>query len=109
MGMTREVETAWSRVQARELRESVARMRELGVGSDEIRIIGAALAAERGDTAVSYVYRPDPERPVVWNTGYYDPAGVWVQDRDHSAPELAAERAAWLNGSGRPAGPQDAQ
>jgi len=37
--------------------------------------------------------------PGCWTVGYYDPAGKWWTDSDHSTREEAAKRVAWLNGS----------
>ncbi len=39
----------------------------------------------------------------LWTVGYYDPTGQWHSESDHSDPEEAAARVAWLNGSGREA------
>jgi hypothetical protein len=36
----------------------------------------------------------------LWTVGFYDPKGQWHTDSDHSSSERAAERVAWLNGSG---------
>jgi hypothetical protein len=36
--------------------------------------------------------------PHLWTVGFYDPAGKWHSDSDHSDREQAAKRVAWLNG-----------
>lgn len=36
--------------------------------------------------------------PRLWTVGFYDPAGKWHTDSDHSSPEEAAERVGLLNG-----------
>lgn len=35
---------------------------------------------------------------MLWTVGFYDPAGRFQTDSDHSSPEEAAKRCAWLNG-----------
>ncbi len=47
-----------------------------------------------------YVYIRSEER--LWTVGFYDPSGDWHPDSDYNDPEQAAERVAWLNGSGKP-------
>lgn len=37
--------------------------------------------------------------PTLWTVGFYDPAGKFQTDSDHSTAEAAAQRVAWLNGS----------
>ena len=37
----------------------------------------------------------------LWTVGFYDPSGKWVTESDHDAPWKAANRVAWLNGSGK--------
>jgi hypothetical protein len=39
--------------------------------------------------------------PNLWTVGFYKPDGEWVPESDHSSSEGAAERAAYLNGSGK--------
>ena len=46
---------------------------------------------------MNYVYIRS-ERSL-WTVGFYDPNGKWHSESDHSDPEKAAERTAWLNGS----------
>lgn len=36
----------------------------------------------------------------LYTVGFYDPKGNWVSESDHESKEKAAERVAWLNGSG---------
>ena len=37
----------------------------------------------------------------MWTVGHYDPATKeWVAEGDYDSPEQAADRVAWLNGSG---------
>lgn len=44
-----------------------------------------------------YVYtRTEPD---VWTVGFYAPTGEWISESDHSSPEKAADRVAYLNGS----------
>jgi hypothetical protein len=40
-------------------------------------------------------------QPGLYTVGFYDPSGVWQPESDHESAEDAAERVAWLNGSGR--------
>lgn len=47
---------------------------------------------------MSYVYLQS-ER-TLWTVGFYDPDGEWQSESDHSTPEKAAERVAYLNGGG---------
>lgn len=35
----------------------------------------------------------------LWTVGFYDPQGQWQPESDHSTPEAAAARVAWLNGT----------
>jgi hypothetical protein len=35
----------------------------------------------------------------LWTVGFYKPNGDWVAESDHTTPEAAAKRVAWLNGS----------
>jgi len=35
----------------------------------------------------------------LWTVGFYDPKGVWHADSDHSTPELAAAKVAYLHGN----------
>ena len=49
---------------------------------------------QRGMTMWVYI-RSEPE---LWTVGFYDPAGTWHADSDHSTPEAAAQRVHWLNG-----------
>lgn len=45
-----------------------------------------------------WVYlRSEPE---LYTVGFYDPAGKWHTDSDWSTSDEAANRVAWLNGSG---------
>jgi hypothetical protein len=46
-----------------------------------------------------YVYVQS--EPGLYSVGFYDPQGVWHPETDHSSREAAANRVAWLNGSGR--------
>jgi len=43
-----------------------------------------------------YVYIQS--EPGLWTVGFYDPAGQWHSDSDHSTRNDAAERVHWLNG-----------
>jgi hypothetical protein len=45
-----------------------------------------------------YVYIQS--EPTLWTVGHYSPDGQWHTDSDHTEQEKAAERVAWLNGSG---------
>lgn len=38
--------------------------------------------------------------PGLYTVGFYDPSGKWHPDSDHADSEKAAQRTAWLNGSG---------
>jgi hypothetical protein len=49
---------------------------------------------------VSYVYIKSESE--LWTVGFYGPRGEWVPESDHSNRAEAAERVAWLNGSGEP-------
>lgn len=40
--------------------------------------------------------------PNLWTVGFYDPTGKWHPEKDCESPEEAANRVAWLNGSGEP-------
>lgn len=40
--------------------------------------------------------------PGLWTVGDYDPDGRWQPESDHDSREDAAQRVAWLNGSGEP-------
>lgn len=46
-----------------------------------------------------YVYKQT--EPGLWTVGYYDPQGEWEPESDHVNKEKAAERVAYLNGSGK--------
>jgi hypothetical protein len=35
----------------------------------------------------------------LWTVGFYGPDGKWVPESDHSSPDEAAKRVAWLNGA----------
>lgn len=37
----------------------------------------------------------------LFTVGFYDPEGKWHPEKDCATAEEAAERVAWLNGSGR--------
>lgn len=39
--------------------------------------------------------------PGLWTVGFYKPDGSWVAESDHSSPQEAAARVAWLNGGAR--------
>jgi hypothetical protein len=55
-----------------------------------------------------YVYR-ESERSL-WTVGFYDPKGKWYAECDCDSSAEAAERTAWLNGSGKsPVTGQDAE
>jgi hypothetical protein len=45
-----------------------------------------------------YVYIQS--EPGLWTVGFYDPSGKWHGDSDHNNREEAANRVAFLNGSG---------
>jgi len=45
-----------------------------------------------------YVYI-ESERGL-WTVGFYDPDGQWHSESDYTDREEAAQRVAWLNGSG---------
>ncbi len=49
---------------------------------------------------MSYTYKRT--EPGLWTVGDYDPAGRWQPESDHDSPQDAAQRVAWLNGSGEP-------
>ena len=38
----------------------------------------------------------------LYTVGFYDPAGKWHPDSDHTDQEIAAERVAYLNGGTQP-------
>jgi len=40
--------------------------------------------------------------PSLWTVGFYRPDGKWEPESDHAVQEEAAQRTAWLNGSGAP-------
>lgn len=44
-----------------------------------------------------YVYIKS--EPTLWTVGFYSPNGTWQPESDHSAPEDAANRVHYLNGS----------
>lgn len=49
-----------------------------------------------------YVYirsKDEPSTPL-WVVGFYAPNGRWMPESDHEVRAEAAERVAWLNGSG---------
>jgi len=46
-----------------------------------------------------YVYIQSESQ--LWTTGFYDPNGKWHGDKDFDHPDKAADRVAYLNGSGR--------
>jgi hypothetical protein len=47
-----------------------------------------------------YVYiRTEPQ---LWTVGFYDPAGKFQPESDHSSPGEAAERTAYMNGNPAP-------
>ena len=43
--------------------------------------------------------------PGLWTVGDYAPDGKWQPESDHDSREDAAQRVAWLNGSGEPPAP----
>ena len=45
-----------------------------------------------------YVYIKS--EPNLYTVGFFEPDGTWQPESDHSESEKAAERVAWLNGSG---------
>lgn len=47
---------------------------------------------------MSYVYVKS--EPGLWTVGFYSPNGEWHSESDHESTEEAANRTAWLNGSG---------
>jgi hypothetical protein len=48
---------------------------------------------------MSYVYiRTEPQ---LWTVGFYMPDGRFEPEADYDNSDEAAERVAWLNGSGR--------
>jgi len=48
-----------------------------------------------------YVYIQS--EPGLWTVGFYTPDGKWMPESDHTSPNEAAERVAWLNGRGKEA------
>jgi hypothetical protein len=44
-----------------------------------------------------YVYIKS--EPQLWTVGFYDPKGEWQPESDHTSPEAAAKRVAYLNGN----------
>lgn len=52
---------------------------------------------------MSYVYLKS--EPGLWSVGFYTPSGVWQPESDHDTTDKAAERVAWLNGSGTASAP----
>ena len=53
---------------------------------------------------VSYVYAKTEIN--VWTVGFWDPAGRWYAESNHSDPDKAAARVIALNGQKRPSGRQ---
>lgn len=49
---------------------------------------------------VAYVYLKS--EPGLWTVGFFDPNGQWHSDSDWESREIAAARAAFLNGGGKP-------
>jgi hypothetical protein len=47
---------------------------------------------------ISWVYIQSEHGPDLFTVGFYDPAGRWQQDSDHSTREEAAARVHYLNG-----------
>ena len=39
--------------------------------------------------------------PLIWTVGFYHPDGKWEPESNHTNPEDAAERTAYLNGGNR--------
>lgn len=35
----------------------------------------------------------------LYTVGFYDPSGKWHAESDHTSPDTAAKRVAWLNGA----------
>ncbi|MHB1432647.1 MAG: hypothetical protein ACYCVZ_11095 [Streptosporangiaceae bacterium] len=52
---------------------------------------------------MTYTYKRT--EPGLWTVGDYDPSGRWQPESDHDSPQDAAQRTAWLNGSGQPPAP----
>lgn len=48
---------------------------------------------------MSFVYKKTG--PGLWTVGYHEPGGKWIPDSDHDSEDKAADRVAWLNGSGQ--------
>ena len=48
---------------------------------------------------IMYVYVRSEKN--LWTVGFYKPDGLWESESNHTEQEKAAERVAWLNGSGR--------
>lgn len=48
---------------------------------------------------MSYVYIQS--EPRLFTVGFYTPDGHWEPESDHPTRDKAAERVAWLNGSGK--------
>ena len=40
--------------------------------------------------------------PTLWTVGFYKPDGSWEPESDHTSPQQAAERVAYLNGGAVP-------
>jgi hypothetical protein len=51
-----------------------------------------------GEQPMSYVYVQS--EPGLWTVGFYRPDGRWESESDHNSRTDAADRVAWLNGSG---------
>lgn len=47
-----------------------------------------------------YVYIRS-KHEMLWTVGFFGPKGEWHAESDHSTPEAAADRVAYLNGSVR--------
>lgn len=48
-----------------------------------------------------YVYMKTSQEPdPLWTVGFYKPDGSWEAESDHGHAHEAADRVAWLNGSG---------
>ena len=57
----------------------------------------AAVAYGQGDTMYVYI-KSEPDR--LWTVGFYTPDGKWIPEHDCGTEQEAADRVAWLNGSG---------
>ncbi len=59
---------------------------------------GMSIPSTEGDPSATQVWLYQRAERRCWTVGYFDPAGHWQPESDHSNPEDAASRVHWLNG-----------